>query len=52
MQTKRYPRAMGRVPVWLATAVLSAIAIQVIVVGGQLEAAFAAGMVVGAGLLR
>jgi hypothetical protein len=43
---------MHRVPVFVACGLLILIAIQVVIGGAQLEAAFEAGVIVGAGLLR
>ena len=52
LQSKRYGAEMVKVPASVAALVLIAIAVQVVVGGAQLEAAFEAGVIVGAGLVR
>jgi hypothetical protein len=52
LETKRYVVAMNTVPALIAAALLVAVAVQVVIGGAQLEAAFEAGVIVGAGLLR
>jgi hypothetical protein len=42
---------MGRLCTWIAGALLVVIGLQVVLGGAQLEAAFEAGVIVGAGLL-
>jgi hypothetical protein len=52
LRTKHYDDLVMRVPKIIAGMLLVVIAVQVVIGGAQLEAAFEAGVIIGAGLLQ